>query len=190
MYNTPYSRFICIATIRQDPSDTPSTATFSFSDTSAFPSGTSAPYPVPTGGQGSGAPILICYPVDSTRHSGSPNDATSLAVPSPSDPTPTSVPLPTISAVVPSDGQGSRGPIYICRPIDSSAAPSSSISASDAPSFSSVPTGTGIPQAVPTDGQGSGGSIYLQCRPVHTDPASISADPAPTPAPTTSASDA
>jgi len=163
---------------------------------SVLPSGTGVPYAVPTGGpdDGSGAPILICHPVDPTLYPGSPNNATMSAIPS--DPAPTSA-LPA-----PTDSKGSGGPVYICYPADSAAPPSGSPPASDAPSFS-LPTGTGAPQAMPTGSQGSGDAVYLQCRPV--DPAAtsagapgypidatptpISSGPAPTSAPSSSAPD-
>ena len=152
---------------------------------SAFPSGTGAPYAVPTDGYGSGGPILICHPVD-----GIPNNGTMSAIPS--GPAPTSAPpIPTASAGVLTDGEGPRGPIYICHPADSGSAPSGSGPASDAPSFS-LPTGTGAPQAMPTDGQGSGGPLFLQCRPAPNDAPGtpISSDLAPTSAPSISAPDA
>ncbi|KIM35350.1 hypothetical protein M413DRAFT_32543 [Hebeloma cylindrosporum] len=193
----PYKR-------QDDPTDTPSSITVSFSGTppSAFPSGTGAPYAAPTGGYGSGGPILICHPVDPNMHPDTSTNATLSATLS--DPAPTSAtPVPTDSDSGPSDGQGSGGPIYICHPIDSSAAPSPSGSAtpSDAPSLSA--TGTDVPQPSPTDGQGSGDSIYLQCRPTNSSgrsapssgtpsdatPTPIS-DPAPTSAPSSSTTDA
>jgi hypothetical protein len=166
--------------LRDDTTDTLPSVTFSFSDTpmSGFPSGTGAPYPVPTGSYGSGSPILICHPVD-----GTPNNGTMSALPSGPSPT-SSPPVPTASAPVPTDGKGSGGPIYICYPADSAAAPSGSVSPSDAPSFS-LPTGTDAPQPKPTDGQGSGGSVFLQCSPVPNDASGtpISSGPAPTSAP-------
>ena len=170
---------------------------------SVLPSGTGAPYAVPTGGHhdGSGGPILICHPVDPTLFPGSPNNATMSAIPSDTAPT-SALPVPTDSTSAPTDGQGPGGPVYICRPVDSAAPPSGSSPASDAPSFS-LPTGTGAPQAMPTGSQGSGGPLYLQCRPA--DPAStsagspgspndatptpISSGPAPTSAPSSSAPD-
>ena len=146
---------------------------------SAFPSGTSAPYAAPTR-HGSGGSILICHPVD-----GTPNNGAISAISSGSAPT-SAPPVPTASA-----GVGSGGPIYICHPADSASAPSGSVPASDAPSFS-LPSGTGAPRSRPTDGQGSGGSLYLQCSPASNDATGtpISSDPAPTSAPSNSASDA
>ena len=167
---------------------------------SAFPSGTGAPYAIPTGSLGSGVPILICHPIDPALYPNNDN-ATMSAIPS--GPAPTlSPPIPTDSTSVLTDGQGSGGPIYICHPADSSAAPSGSAPASDAPSFS-LPTGTGAPQSMPTDSQGYGGPVFLQCHPA--DPAAISggspgtpddatgtpisSGPIPTSAPSTSAPD-
>jgi len=191
-------------TLREDSTEPLPSVTFSFSDTpmSVLPSGTGAPYAVPTGGHhdGSGAPILICHPVDPTLYPGSPNNATMSAIPS--DPAPTSaLPAPTDSASAPS-GKGSGGPVYICYPADSAAPPSGSPPASDAPSFS-LPTGTGSLQPMPTGSQGSGDAVYLQCSPA--DPAAtsagspgspndatptpISSGPAPTSAPSSSAPD-
>ena len=170
---------------------------------SALPSGTGAPYAVPTGdhNDGSGAPILICRPINSTMYPGSPNNATMSAIPSGSVPALAS-PVPTDSASAPTDSQGSGGPVYICYPADSAAPPSGSSPASDAPSIS-LPTGTDSPQPMPTGSQGSGDAVYLQCRPV--DPAAtssgspgspndatpkpISSGPAPTSAPSSSAPD-
>ena len=170
---------------------------------SGLPSGTGAPYAVPTGGHngGSGAPILICHPVDPTSYPGSPNNTTMSAIPSDAAPT-SAPPAPTDSTSAPTDGQGSGGPVYICHPVDSAAPPSGSSPASDAPSFS-LPTGTDSPQPMPTGSQGPGDAVYLQCHPV--DPAATSAGypgspndatptpfssgPAPTSAPSSSATD-
>ncbi|KIM35069.1 hypothetical protein M413DRAFT_369418 [Hebeloma cylindrosporum] len=155
---------------RQDASDSDAvpSPTFSFSDTapSAFPSGTSAPYAAPTGGQGSGAPILICHPIDSSAYPGAQGNGTLSAIPSTSPPA-SSAPVPTDSASAPTDGPGSSGLTYICRPADPSNDHSGSVpTGTDAPSFS-VPSATAAPQSTPTDGQGSGGTTYFQCQPVN-----------------------
>ena len=173
----------------------PSSVLFSFSGTppSALPSGTGVPQAVPTGAQGPGGSVYICHPVDpsavSASYPGDSSNATLSAIPS--GPVPTSTPLidgsspatgalpmPTGGAPVPTGGQGSDGPVYICYPADSAAAPapnpSGPVPASNAPNPSAL-AGTDIPKPVPSGSQPSGGPSYV-CRP---------ADPAAAPAPST-----
>ena len=170
----------------------PSSVLFSFSGTppSALPSGTGVPQAVPTGAQGPGGLIYICHPVDPSAVSASypsgSSNATLSAIPSGPVPTATppidgsspataAPPMPTGDAPEPTGAQGSDGPVYICYPADSAAAPapnpSGPIPTSNAPD-PSAPAGTDIPQPVPI-GSPSGGPSYV-CRP---------ADPAAAPAP-------
>ncbi|KIM37423.1 hypothetical protein M413DRAFT_274238 [Hebeloma cylindrosporum] len=96
--------------------------TFTVAPTVAFPSGTGVPYPLPTVGHGSGAPVYICYPIDPSTvpapYPGTPSNATVPAGPPISS---TGVAIPggpatsSIGATVPAGPatSSSAGPITI-----------------------------------------------------------------------------
>ena len=148
---------------------------------------------MPTGAPGSGGSIYICHPIDpSAVPAPNPDNATLSAIPS--GPVPTSAPTsdsnpgtgapptPTGGAPSPTGSQGAGGPIYICYPADSNAAPGPDASAAPAtmtPSASG-PSGTDTPNPVPSSSQPSGGPSYL-CHPA--DPAAAPTPLAGTPVP-------
>jgi len=162
--------------------------------TSLLPNGTAVPQPVPTVGLGSNGPMYVCHPIGASAIA--PGIANNGSGPATTDtpPVPLTSPLPTGTGVpqpVPTVPLGPNGGMYVCHPINGSAAapgngPATLSPSGPVPATTDLPitTGTGVPSAIPTIAQGSGGPILI-CNAIEPNTAGNATVPSG-PAPTTS----